>query len=80
MIIYLSESLICLELAAMPFFVLTKTQRKHLGDHVMQEQVPLLPMPYPGRDSNALSYNLYSALMALLCTSGASLSPGSHHY
>lgn len=37
-------------------------------------------MPDPEKDERALPYHLYSALMGLLCTSGASLSPGSHHY
>lgn len=61
--------------------MLTRTQRtSNYGDRQYQTYDPLQPIPYPGRDPNVLPYELYSGLMGLLCTSGASLSLGAKHY
>lgn len=62
------------------YYLLIRTQRTKSGDSTYETPDSLRPMPYPDRDPNALPYSLYSGLMGLLCTSGANLSPGSHHY
>jgi len=73
-------AIVSVQFGSLPFLVLNRVQRKKSGDHVYTTEDPLRPMPYPGRDPNALPYELYSALIGFLCTSGANLSPGNKHY